>query len=150
MKNGNDHMRIIDVDAHFHEPKDWLTAIDPKLNDEIGPVLHFTEAARAFFYPNPRVADLPEEERPPKNSEIIPVGFVEHLNLTEERHPERQEESKDGPLYSAEGRLQFCDVSGIDVQILNPTFLVTHLVSAALRGKIELIPKIKTAWNTWA
>ena len=66
------------------------------------------------------MAELPEEERPPADSEILPSGFAEHLNLTEERHPERQEESKDGPLYSAEGRLKFCDESGTDVQILNP------------------------------
>ena len=101
MKNKTGPMRIIDIDAHFHEPKDWLKTIDPQLDEEIGPALHFREAARASFYPNPRVADLPEEERPAVDSEIIPLGLVEHLNLTEERHPECREESKDGPLYSA-------------------------------------------------
>ena len=51
MKNENAHRRVIDVDAHLHEPKDWLQTIDPQLDEEIGPALHFREVAKAFFYP---------------------------------------------------------------------------------------------------
>ena len=30
-------MRIIDVDSHFIEPKDWLDEVDPELVEMIGP-----------------------------------------------------------------------------------------------------------------
>lgn len=143
-------MRVVDVDSHFHEPRDWLAITDPKLDAEVGSIHHIKEAMKDFYYSNPRLAALPDTEKPQGNDEVLPLGFVEHLDLTEERHPDRQEESKGEPFFSAEGRLKFCDDNRIDVQILNPTFIHHHYVPAVRSGRFELIPKIKEAWNTWA
>ena len=55
-------MRVIDVDAHFHEPKDWLKVTDPKLDEEVGPIQHMKVAMRGFWYANPLLASLPDEE----------------------------------------------------------------------------------------
>ena len=34
-------MRIIDVDAHLHEPLDWVERTDPELADALGPPARF-------------------------------------------------------------------------------------------------------------
>ena len=39
-------MRIIDVDAHLHEPLDWVAKTDPGLAEELGPPARFMDVAR--------------------------------------------------------------------------------------------------------
>ena len=42
-------MRIIDVDAHFHEPIDWLQRTAPDIADQLGPPARFMEIAGPLF-----------------------------------------------------------------------------------------------------
>ena len=142
-------MRVIDVDAHFHEPKDWLKVTDPKLDEEVGPIQHMKVAMRGFWYANPLLASLPDEEKPPTNDAAMPPGFAEHLDLTEERHPDH-EDDPEGRQYSAKERVKFCDEHGVDVQVLNQTFIGVHYLPAIHNRRFDLIPKIRVAWNNWA
>jgi len=38
-------MRIIDVDAHLHEPLDWVERTDPGLAAQLGPPARFLDVA---------------------------------------------------------------------------------------------------------
>jgi hypothetical protein len=42
-------MRIIDVDAHLHEPLDWIERTDPLLAAELSPPARFMDIADAVF-----------------------------------------------------------------------------------------------------
>ena len=42
-------MRIIDVDAHLHEPLDWVERTDPGLAEALGPPARFMEIAGDMF-----------------------------------------------------------------------------------------------------
>ena len=53
-------MRIIDVDAHFHEPVDWLQKTDPALAELLGPPARFIDIAGSIFgINNPATSQLP-------------------------------------------------------------------------------------------
>ena len=143
-------MRIIDVDAHLHEPLDWVARTDPELAEQLGPPARFMDIADAIFgFRDRTFASLPERQQPTGRWDLVPPGFVTHLEMTDDRQPETHA-STDDPLYAAAGRLQFCDERGIDVQFLNPTFLVGSFVQAARVRRFDLAPRIRRAWNQWA
>jgi predicted TIM-barrel fold metal-dependent hydrolase len=144
-------MRIVDVDAHLHEPLDWVEQTNPVLAKELGPPARFMEVADAVFSnPDPVfAAALPERQRPTGRYDLVPPGFVRHLQITDDRQPPLDGEGE-APMYSAEGRLAFCDERGIDVQFLNPTFLVGPFIQAARAGRPDLFGDIRRTWNTWA
>jgi predicted TIM-barrel fold metal-dependent hydrolase len=70
--------------------------------------------------------------------------------MTDTRQPQRQADSSDDPYCSPEARLAFCDERGIDVQFLNPTFLVGPLIQAARARRFDLMPSIRQCWNRWS
>ena len=143
-------MRIIDVDAHLHEPLDWVQRTDPELAEQLGPPARFLDIADAIFgFRDRSFASLPEQQQPAGRWDLVPPGFVTHLEMTDERQPDTHE-ADDDPLYAADGRLRFCDERGIDVQFLNPTFLVGSFVQAARVRRFDLAPRIRRAWNQWA
>lgn len=143
-------MRIIDVDAHLHEPLDWVERTDPELAEQLGPPARFLDIADAIFgFRDRSFASLPEQQQPTDRWDLVPPGFVTHLEMTDQRQPDTHA-SDDDPLYGAAGRLQFCDERGIDVQFLNPTFLVGSFVQAARVRRFDLAPRIRRAWNQWA
>ncbi len=144
-------MRVIDVDAHLHEPLDWVEQTDAGLARELGPPARFMEVADAVFaISNPAFAALPESQQPTGSYDTVLPGFVHHLEMTDTRQPERQAESSKDPFCGAEARLAFCDERGIDVQFLNPTFLVGPFVQAARARRFDLMPRIRQCWNRWA
>ena len=84
-------MRIIDVDAHLHEPLDWVERTDPDLAAQLGPPVRFLDVADAVFgVSNPAVSQLPPQQRPQKMWDTVLPGFVQHLEMTDVRQPERQ------------------------------------------------------------
>ena len=84
-------MRIIDVDAHFHEPVDWIQHTDPALAAELGPPLRFIDVADAVFgINNPAVSQLPEQQQPHAAWDTVLPGFVRHLEMTDTRQPTDQ------------------------------------------------------------
>jgi predicted TIM-barrel fold metal-dependent hydrolase len=144
-------IRVIDVDAHLHEPLDWIEQTDPALARELGPPARFMDVANSVFgIANPALAELSEGQPPSGGYETILPGFVHHLEMTDQRQPERQCGSDDDPFCGAEARLAFCDERGIDVQFLNPTFLVGAFVQAARARRFELMGEIRQCWNRWA
>src|SRR4051812_2766797 len=129
-------MRIIDVDAHLHEPLDWVERTDRGLAEELGPPARFMDiASDVFGFPDRSFVALPEAQQPKDRFDLVPPGFVNHLELTDLLQPDRQETSSDDPYYGPEARLVFCDERGIDVQFLNPTFLVGAFVQAGRGGR---------------
>lgn len=143
-------MRVIDVDSHVHEPIDWLEQIDPELAETLGPPLRFFDAAVPVFGTiDPGLAQLPAGRRPKAPLDLIAPGFVEHLEMTETRQPEQQGGDDPTAMYNAESRLRWCDQRGIDVQFLNPTFLLSTIITAVNAGRTELPQRILGAWNSW-
>jgi predicted TIM-barrel fold metal-dependent hydrolase len=144
-------MRIIDVDAHLHEPLDWIEQTDPALAEALGPPARFMDIAGSVFgFPNPAFDLLPEHQRPKDRWDLVPPGFVTHLEMTDERQPDAHDLDRDDPYYGVHGRLRFCDERGIDVQFLNPTFLVGAFVQAGRARRFDLMPNIRQCWNRWA
>ena len=144
-------MRIIDVDAHLHEPLDWIEKTDAGLAAELGPPARFLDIAPSVFgFRDPAFASLPEAQQPSGPWDLVPPGFVRHLEMTDERQPDVHDPTKQDPFYGAAGRLEFCDERGIDVQFLNPTFLVGAFVQAGRARRIDLLPRIRETWNRWA
>ena len=144
-------MRIIDVDAHLHEPLDWVERTDGKLAAELGPPPRFMDIADSVFsFAEPAFGALPEAQQPTEPFDMVPPGFVTHLQMTDDRQPDHYERQADDPYFSPAARLQFCDERGIDVQFLNPTFLVGPFVQAARARRFDLFRPIREAWNSWA
>ena len=145
-------MRIIDVDAHLHEPLDWVEQTDPELAEALGPPARFFDIAPSVFgFRDPAFAGLPESQQPSGTWDLVPPGFVTHLQMTDERQPDAHDpEHDDVAYYGADSRLRWCDERGIDVQFLNPTFLVGAFVQAGRARRIDLMPKVRQAWNQWA
>jgi predicted TIM-barrel fold metal-dependent hydrolase len=144
-------VRIVDVDAHFHEPVDWLQHTDPDLAAELGPPARFIDIADAVFgVNNPATAQLPAQQQPETAWDTVLPGFVRHLEMTDARQPARQSDSAGNPVCDAGARLTVCDAEGIDIQFLNPSFLVNPIVQAVRAGRPDLIPRIRQAWNRWA
>ena len=82
-------MRIIDVDAHLHEPLDWVERTDPELAAQLGPPARFIDVADAVFgVSNPAVSQLPPQQRPQKMWDTVLPGFVRHLEMTDVRQPD--------------------------------------------------------------
>jgi len=146
-------MRIIDVDAHLHEPLDWVEATDPALAEAIGPPARFMEIAGSVFgFADSSFTLLPEHQRPKDRWDLVPPGFVTHLEMTDERQPDDHafQDDEGEAYFDAETRLRWCDARGIDVQFLNPTFLVGAFVQAGRARRFDVMNDIRRAWNTWA
>ena len=108
-------------------------------------------AGSVFGFADSRFGLLPEHQRPKDRWDLVPPGFVTHLEMTDERQPDDHADHDVGEAYfDAEARLRWCDARGIDVQFLNPTFLVGAFVQAGRVRRFDLIDEIRRAWNTWA
>jgi uncharacterized protein len=70
--------------------------------------------------------------------------------MTDERQPVHQADLAGDPVCDPAARLAVCDAEGIDVQFLNPSFLVNPLVQAGRARRPDLIPRIRQSWNRWA
>ena len=102
----------------------------------------FGVADRAF-------SQLPDVQQPRDRWDLITPGFVHHLEMTDERQPDDHADDTD-PRFGADGRLAWCDERGIDVQFLNPTFLVGPIIQVARLGRFDLIHEVQSTWNRWA
>ena len=68
-------MGVIDVDAHLHEPLDWVEQTDPTLAKALGSPARFMEVADAMFgISNPALAVLPESRCGPEARPAAPAG----------------------------------------------------------------------------
>jgi predicted TIM-barrel fold metal-dependent hydrolase len=139
-------MRIIDADAHFHEPLDWLEQADPKLAEELPPPTSLLET-----FLRSRIETFPEELRPENHFELITQEFRAHLMKTVDLQPEHYERFSGNPHYDPAARLTLCDAEGVDVQFMNPTTsIVTGYLQTVGNGHPELLPRLLSAYNRWA
>src|SRR5215217_5516571 len=103
-------MRIIDVDAHLHEPLDWVEVTDPRLAAELGPPARFMDIADSVFAArDPSFTALPEAQQPRDRFDSVLPGFVHHLELTDMLQPDHQQPASAVPLYGPDARVAFCD-----------------------------------------
>ena len=143
-------MRVIDVDAHVHEPVDWLEQTNPKLAEALGPPLRFIDVADGIFgISNRSIEKLPDRQQPNNRWDTLLPGFARHLELTDKRQPVSQAQLSGNPFSNAEARVAQCDEQGIDIQFLNPSFLASSFAQAAHAGRPDLVPQIKHSWNQW-
>ena len=141
-------VRTIDVDAHLHEPLDWFATVDPASAEALGPPPRFMDIAGAVFgSSDPTFQNLPEPQKPTSGYDFVPPGFFEHLELTDLIQPESQATSTGNPYCDPVARLALCDDRGIDVQFLNPTFLVGTIVAAARRGRFDLMTMPRSSFR---
>ena len=144
-------MKIIDVDAHVHEPVDWVAQINPPLADALGPPAAFIDVVDSVFgIGNPGVQSLPQQQQPDSRLDTILPGFMQHLHMTDDRQAPCQADTANDPFCNAEARIRHCDAEGIDIQFLNPSFLVGPIVQAVRTRQFHLMPDIRRAWNDWA
>jgi predicted TIM-barrel fold metal-dependent hydrolase len=107
-------------------------------------------AGSVFGFPDPAFGSLPEVQRPKDRWDLVPPGFVNHLQMTDDLQPDDHRAPSDDDRYGPDARLAFCDARGIDIQFLNPTFLVGAFVQAARAGRGDLANRIRQCWNQWA
>jgi len=142
-------MRIIDVDSHFIEPKDWLDEVDPELVEMIGPnddnfIERVVEGVVGDL-----LDDVPMRNRPEHLTDLLaPAGRRSLMKLMEASASQANEASPAG--YDGAARIAFCDERGIDIQFLNPTMGTTPYVVAMKGGRRDLALRAFQAFNSWA
>jgi predicted TIM-barrel fold metal-dependent hydrolase len=144
-------MRVIDVDAHFCEPCDWMEQSDPELVKLIGPMPRFVDLG-SMLVPDPAFAVIPEELQPKTGRDLMPPGMQRHMELSADLFAERSDPEGDerADFYDADARLRLMDAHGIDIQFLNATYGYAGPAAAAMAGRLDLMPRAWAAWNTWA
>ena len=143
-------MKVIDADAHFHEPVDWLTYADPALAAELPPPPTF---GGAFVKAAGGVARqmFPADVIPDDPVELVSAEFRVHLMKAEAMQPEHYEQASGNPYYDAAARVKLCDAEGVAVQFLNPTMsIVQGFLQVTDSGHPELLPRLISAYNRWA
>jgi uncharacterized protein len=143
-------MRVIDSDAHFHEPIDWLTYADPELAAELPPPPTF---GGAFVKAAGGVAQqaFPPELIPDDPVELVAKEFRVHLMKAEAMQPDRYERDSGNPYYDADARVKLLDAEGVDIQIINPTMsIVQGFLQVIDSGHPERLPRLISAYNRWA
>ena len=126
-------MRIIDVDAHLHEPLDWVATHRPRAG--CGPraagAVHGHRQQRVRVR---RSLVLVAAGGPAAQGPLRPRPAGVRRPPRADRHPAAgRPRAAPGTTHASgpQARLAFCDERGIDVQFLNPTFLVGSFVQAA-------------------
>ena len=126
-------MRIIDVDAHFHEPVDWIEHTDPELAKAARPAAALHRCRRCGFrHQQPGAVAAAGGAATRYGLGHRAAGL--RATSGDDRHSptgERQSALAGDPFCDPVARLKVCDAEGIDVQFLNPSFLVDPIVQAA-------------------
>src|SRR6202012_3160500 len=101
-------MRVIDSDAHFHEPVDWLTQADPELAAELPPPPTFGGAfVKAAGGGAPQA--FPPALIPDNPVELVAQEFRVHLMKAEAMQPDHYERDSGNPYYDAAARIKLLD-----------------------------------------
>src|SRR5262245_46763397 len=142
-------MRVIDVDAHFHEPVDWLQVSRPALAEQLPPPPRFMETLSLAH--SGIMATLPEDFPLPEDPlDLMTNEFRVHGEKTAVLQPDHYDPAASDPFYRGPARLEHCDAVGVDVQWLSPTFGFGATLQAMMGGKMHLLRDLDEAWNTWA
>ena len=140
-------MRIIDVDSHLMEPPDWIRVVSPALAAELPPPEKFIDLIRAG---NRMMAmQLPPELQPEDPLDLMPSDFRNTIEKNAATQADRFDASAENPHYNTDARLAYCDEHGIDVQFINPSVGILGMTQAMAAGRMDLIPDIFAAINSF-
>lgn len=129
-------MKVIDADAHMHEPKDlWERYVEPKYRDRV-PKVAFMDGNRMVYEPDGKI--IKKEE--------LQQGPAESAN--------RAMEAKYGEAFrqwwSPAIRLKDMDRLGWDVQVILPTGNNGNFAYRVALKDLELGAAMCRAYNNWA
>ena len=146
-------MLIIDADAHYVEPYNWLEQVDPELSALI-PYEAILESLLTGTIAE-MLASVPEQHRPDLRS-LIPEPAQQFLETISKLPSAAAQEfialnqgQMDKPNYLPEHRLADMDAQGVDLQLLHPN----HAVQTLFYIKREMpqhITRVYSAYNTWS
>lgn len=125
-------MLIIDVDAHYVEPYNWLEQVDPELSALI-PYQAILESLLTGTVAE-MLAAVPEEHRPDLQSLIPEPGrqFLETIGKLPSAAAQEFIALNQGqmakPNYLPEHRLTGMDAQGVNLQLLHPNHAVQTLL----------------------
>lgn len=143
-------LTIIDIDAHFYEPFDWLETTDPELAALIPAKDNLTLVLTTAF--GEVMSTLPNEVRPNPFSHLPGVG--PDGVLTAEQHEQFETAIVTGirgipGAHRPVDRIAYIDAQGIDEQWILPTFAFNPI--SFVRGAMpELTPRLLGAYNRWS
>lgn len=145
-------MTIIDIDSHYYEPFEWLEATDAALAAELPQVDKLTLVLTTAF--GEVLSTLPPEVKPDPFSRIPKELLPPDGQITPEviARGEQMMEAWIGSVpggHRATDRVAFLDAQGIDQQFVLPTFAFNP-ISYIRREKPALMPRLLSAYNTWA
>ncbi|AMK16885.1 MULTISPECIES: amidohydrolase family protein [Sphingobium] len=158
-------MPVIDVDAHFHEPFDWMDKHFPKLAAKLP---GFDMSARiGDLIAGEFIAQIPKDARPDP-ADVMPEVFKQFLDQLPqgpvsgtvlERCIEDMSEEAGGPFrkcvrepgsVDSDDRIAVMDDQGIDVQFINPSFgLIPADRALNELGSKTLQMECIAAYNSW-
>ena len=76
----------------------------PELAEALGPPARFMDIAGSVFgFSDPSFASLPEAQQPTNRFDLVPPGFVTHLELTDTLQPDRHEAAERRPVLRTGG-----------------------------------------------
>src|SRR5262249_23071949 len=140
--------RIIDVDGHFLEPKNWLATQRPDVAEQLPGDSAFdamVEKWAGYLY-----WELPPECRPATYAEMVPAGTPQFLRDTTDLQPDDGQAAARALRADGDARLRFLESHGVDVQYLSPTFLNREWVLCRRMQRFDLARDVTEAWNRWA
>ncbi len=129
--------RVIDADAHMHEPKEmWERYVEPKYRDR-APKVAYMSGTFMIYEPDGKI--IPKGEKqvkgPPKES----------FNVMEEKYGEAYR-----TWWAPETRLKDMDRYGWDIQVLLPTGSNGNFGCTVALKDAELGAALCRAYNNWA
>jgi len=128
--------KVIDADAHMHEPKDmWDRYVEAKYKDRV-PKVAYMDGTFMVYEPDGKIIPKGQiESRPPQTA----------WNALEEKYGEAYHK-----WWSPEIRLKDMDRHGWDIQVLLPTGSNGNFGPRAALKDSEIGAALCRAYNNWA
>jgi predicted TIM-barrel fold metal-dependent hydrolase len=129
-------MKVIDADAHMHEPRDlWERYVEPKYRDRV-PKVAFMDGNRMVYEPDGKIIKKDELQQGPAESAN---------RAMEEKYGEAFRQ-----WWSPEIRLKDMDRLGWDIQVILPTGNNGNFAYRVALKDLELGAAMCRAYNNWA
>jgi uncharacterized protein len=137
-------VRVIDVDAHFIEPRNWLEQVDPGLARKLNDVLPPLSFADAMFG---ELVDAVPEEKQAELRSIMPVDDL--AAPAPDDVPVADEPPYFPGAHGGSERVEVNASQGIDLQFVIPTLGIATLFRVRRHAREHLASYCR-AYNNWA
>jgi predicted TIM-barrel fold metal-dependent hydrolase len=124
-----------------------MDVVNPTLAAELPPPVKAMEALRTGN--RRRAMQLPPELQPEDPLDLMSPDRRSFHERSTRRHPDRYDASAENPYYNTDARLAYCDEHRIDVQFINPSTAIFSVMAAMTAGRMDLIPDVWAATNTF-